>query len=545
MKRINYWGLSLFSGLLLGFSWHSIGFPLLLFVAFVPLLFVESRISFSTARRKGASILGYAFITFVIFNAIAVRWLWGLEESREFGYLGPVFANAFFMAVVFWSFYIVKKNIGNFWGYIYLPVVWISFEKLHMEWSLSFPWLNLGNGFAGYYQWVQWYEYTGVFGGTLWVWIVNLLIFFAIKTYISDKKLESILKKMIVVVLLIVVPIAASLWRYHQYESHGEEVKVSVLQPNLNPYTQKFSISNDQMSSQLVEMTHKYVPKDVDYVVTPETSLINRGAVDLDHYQEDLHYQKIQQLASEYPHTQFVIGSIMSKLYATNDTIPSDANESEGQNYSVYNAAFQVGVNEPFSVYKKSKLVVGVESSPFKSLSKLSLVKGLMLNLGGTSTTLGTQPERYVFLNHQNKFKPGVAICYESIYGEFVTEYVKKGANLLFVITNDGWWGNTDGHVQHLNLSRLRAIENRRYIARSANTGISCFITPKGDIINQLEYEKEGVLTEIIQTNEKLTPYTRYGDVIMRIALLLLGGIWAWLIASAVLKKVKKKGKFN
>jgi apolipoprotein N-acyltransferase len=92
-------------------------------------------------------------------------------------------------------------------------------------------------------------------------------------------------------------------------------------------------------------------------------------------------------------------------------------------------------------------------------------------------------------------------------------QYIKKGANLLTIITNDGWWKNTPGHRQHLLYARLRAIETRNWVARSANTGISAFIDPRGNLVSTLGYDKRGVLkAEIAPTQNKLTIYVKYGD---------------------------------
>jgi apolipoprotein N-acyltransferase len=109
-------------------------------------------------------------------------------------------------------------------------------------------------------------------------------------------------------------------------------------------------------------------------------------------------------------------------------------------------------------------------------------------------------------------------ICYESVFGEYVTEYIKKGSNLIFVITNDGWWGDTPGHRQHFTFSRLRAIETRRSIARSANTGISAFIDQRGDAFQVTRYWEPDVIRQTINANDKMTFYVRYGDYIGRLS---------------------------
>jgi len=157
-----------------------------------------------------------------------------------------------------------------------------------------------------------------------------------------------------------------------------------------------------------------------------------------------------------------------------------------------------------------------VEKMPYAKY--LRFLEKLTLKLGGTMRGWGTQKDRGVFFSAGDSTGIGTIICYESVYGEFVTGYVKNGANLLFVITNDGWWGDTPGYHQHAAFSSLRAIETRRSIARSANTGISCLINQRGDIIQKLGWWKRGTLKGTLNANRKLTYYVKNGDYIGRAA---------------------------
>jgi len=147
----------------------------------------------------------------------------------------------------------------------------------------------------------------------------------------------------------------------------------------------------------------------------------------------------------------------------------------------------------------------------------LGLLGGLAIDLGGISGSLGEQDSREVFFNSDSV---GIApvICYESVYGDYVAEYVRNGAEAIFIITNDGWWSNSAGHVQHLQYASLRAIETRRDIARSANTGISAFINRRGDIEQPTSYWEPAVITKNIQLNSEVTFFVRYGDYIGRVA---------------------------
>ena len=137
-----------------------------------------------------------------------------------------------------------------------------------------------------------------------------------------------------------------------------------------------------------------------------------------------------------------------------------------------------IDTTDRFQLYHKSKLVVGVENMPFTHLFKP--IEKLAINLGGTVGTIGTSKERTVFVRERDHLKVAAVICFESIFGEFCTKFVRNGAQLFFIITNDGWWKDTPGHKQHMAYARLRTIECRRSIARSANTGISAFINQRG-----------------------------------------------------------------
>ncbi len=211
MKTIHHLLLSILSGFLLGLSWPTDGFPLILFFGFIPLLLVEHSIAENEKlKKKGVKIFLFAYTSFVIWNLLAVGWLYNLQPAFPAFPIAIAF-NSLFMAIVFWLFYYFKTVLGSDYGYIFLPLIWITFEKVHLNWSLSFPWLNLGNGFAEYHTWIQWYEYTGVSGGTLWIWIVNLGLFFAIKQYFKTKKIEKLLQRIIIQVFIVIIPVFASL----------------------------------------------------------------------------------------------------------------------------------------------------------------------------------------------------------------------------------------------------------------------------------------------------------------------------------------------
>ncbi len=229
--------------------------------------------------------------------------------------------------------------------------------------------------------------------------------------------------------------------------------------------------------------------------------------------------QSIYHLVREkYPKSHFVVGLTYYKLYPAGQGKSKTARQFRGTDdwYDMYNAAAQVDTSLVEQVYIKSKLVIGVETMPYPEY--LGFLRKLTVRLGGTFRSNGMQDFRENLYSRDDSTGIAPVICYESIFGEFVTDYLKKDGGFIFVITNDGWWGDTPGHRQHQSYARIRAIENRRSVARSANTGISSLINQKGQVLQRTNYWEPDALRGELNVNDKITFYTRHGDYIARIA---------------------------
>lgn len=544
------------SGLLLAFGWPTKGFPVLLFFGFVPLLFAENKISqIKKLKGKGLKIFGLSYLAFFIWNGIGIWWLHYAQEFTADGqlrnswisYLFPVLANALLMSLVFQLYHWVKNTAGNSYGLVLFPAIWMSFEKFHLNWEMTWPWFNLGNGFANYHQWIQWYEFTGTFGGTLWVLAGNIIVFYFLYAYLNLKERKYLNKLIIYTFLWIGIPIGISYWIYYSYEEKGKEITALVLQPELNPYTEKYTKDSFQIVKELVQLTDQNITPDVQFVVAPETAFPgNAPGLNMDKLDSDFLIRTFKKNFKKYPEMSFVSGTEMMRYYPYQKLASETAFKFGGSDMwvDVTNSAIQLNQKDSIQYYHKSKLVVGVEHFPY--MKYLEPVLGdIMLNFGGTIRTHLTQKERSVFRNSFNDAIIGPMICYESIYGEFTTGYVKKGANVLFIMTNDSWWGNTDGHRELLQFGNLRAIETRRDIVRSANSGVSAFVNQKGDIVSSLGYEKQGALKGKARLNNELTFYSRHGDYLARIGLLISGILLGFSVSSFILKRINSKRKLQ
>lgn len=507
--------LALLSGLLLALGWPDYGFPILLFFGFVPLLYAEYQLR-SSRGKSSWKILGLAYLTFVVWNFITTNWLW---YADPFGASFAILVNALLMAIIMVIYHklALKTSINK--ALIGLVALWLSFEKLHLGWEFSWPWLNLGNGFSEYYKWIQWYEYTGTFGGSLWVWMVNILWFKGLLGFQQTKANVFITSTLIKSAIIICLPIGLSLFMYSNYEEQTDTINVIALQPNIDPYSEKYSANNLDFTELLLQLAEPELESTTSLLLTPETYFAKN--VRLSQFENARFKYKLDQLLYNQPNLNIVSGISFVKLFYSIDDIGPETNYYKDSIwYNDYNTAILLNGSQDVEMYHKSKLVVGVENFPYQEVLK-PIIGDAMIDLGGTVAMKTTQDYRSVFALKNSKAQLAPIICYESVYGEFVTEYVRNGANLLGIITNDAWWDTTQGHKQHLSYARLRAIENRRSIVRSANTGISALINERGDITSSLAYGEQGVLKGEVTLNDNLTIYTKVGDVISRIALFL------------------------
>lgn len=540
MKRYQLLLLSVVSGLILSAGWPANGFAPLLFLGFVPLLLIENHFRENRAENSPFSIFWYIFPAFVIWNILTTYWIY---NSTLEGAIAAIFLNSLFMGTVFTLFHITRRVLKpGLLGYLALIGYWLNFEYVHLHWDLNWPWLNLGNGFAGFHKWIQWYEYSGTFGGSLWILVVNIFLFFAIKDLlISRKPGKSFYTNIGIASLLIILPLIASFIIYYNYHEAKAPISVVVVQPNIDPYNEQYSAPPTEVLGRILKLADEKSDSLTDYIVAPESAIQEYVWEDQIELSESAGILK--QYISLHKHVAIVIGVSSRKLFKPGEALSLTARKftDVDKYYDSYNTALFYNSGSRLQRYHKSRLTPGVEMMPYPKLFKFT--EKYAIDLGGTVGTLATDPERTPFVS-ANGLKIAPTICYESAYGEFIAEFVRNGANAIFVITNDGWWGNTAGHRQHFLFSVLRAIETRRSVARSANTGTSAFINQRGDVSQATAYWVPAVIKQDINTNSTLTFYVRHGDYIARISMLAAALMLLLTISKGILKRssgLKKK----
>ena len=493
---------SLASVALLSPAWLG-GSGLTLFVGFVPLLWISA--SCDASRRGWWTMFGWALLTFAGWNIATVWWIW---YATPVGPVAATLASSFFNMVAFMLFHTVSKRAPKPLAYTLLVAGWLATEYWYTVGDFSWPWLILGNGFSHDVRLVQWYEYTGVFGGSLWVLTANLLIF--------EAWMHRSVRRAALAAAAVLLPMALSGVIYLTCDQPEATCTVTALQPNVDCYD-KFDGDDAQQERTLLKLMGE-APADVDFIIAPETALTR--SMNEEYIGEYPHLRPfIDTLRSRYPEALFVSGANTIRSYPSGGRTETARYDSRMGWYDHFNTAVALSANGVEGLYHKGRLVIGVENTPTWVFRALGF---LVVDLGGVLGQIGIGQNRTVF--EARGIQAGPAICYEGLYGDFYGDFVRRGAEVMLIISNDGWWGDTPGYKHLFSISRLRAVEHRRAIARSANTGKSGFIDCRGDEVGpSLGWDVQGTVTWRLPLNSRQTFYTRWGDYIGSVARYVMG----------------------
>ncbi|MDC0257617.1 apolipoprotein N-acyltransferase [Crocinitomicaceae bacterium] len=513
LTRAQRYLLSTFSGLLMVLCFPFTGsITPLVFIAWIPLLFVESYISRQNYR--SGKVFIHAYLTFFIYNIGTTWWVWNASQG---GAILAFLLNTLLMATVFYGFHLTKKYVGHKEGIIALVLYWIGFEYFHYDWESSWPWLTFGNVFSVRPSWIQWYSVSGALGGTLWILVINLLLFRTIENVYLRKETWRIQTPLFYIAgAALIIPLTISLITYYSYEEQKDPLEAILIQPNLNPLqteddmpSEKFSSDPLLQSNDMLKQAVEKVTPNTDIVLAPETA-----------YWRDIQEERIQsnrlysllRSAQPYLNKADILWGVSSSRVFKKQKAVTMRPMGNGEFLEDYNASLHINPEGKPEFIRKSKLVPGVEKVPFAN--SLPFMSDWAISMDGTQVGYGVEDSPKIFKSKKFKFAP--VICYESIFGGFVAEQCRKGAEVICIITNDGWWGDTPGYKQHASFASLRAIENRRSVLRSANTGTTCVVNQRGDILKATKWREKKAINATINLNSNSTVYSEYGDVLGR-----------------------------
>lgn len=539
--RLTIWLLSLLSAVLLSLPWLVDGSGFLALVAFLPLLCADRLADTLKYRRFGLC----QFCCFVLWNAATTFWVCNATVG---GGIFAIVANAFQMSLVWEIFRFSKKRLGGALPYVFLAAMWIAWERRYFFVDISWPWLTLGNAFGRSTHLVQWYEFTGTLGGSLWIWLANLSLFLLLNSALAGlwKAWNKVARigAVLFALLTLFLPPVASLLIWNGFSPRSEaKLKTLIVQPNFDPYEKFGSLSQSRQTdifiSQLESALDGRDPQEQLLILGPETFC--QDVITNNIYQSPT-LRTFRQSLYAHPGASLLVGAASWTTYSRRSAPSILARDLGGGNWGEsHNSAVILDTSSTVGIYHKSKLVVGTELTPYPKI--FVPLDNALSRLMGVNTLLARnvgQSERSLLYAAQGSAPLGCAICYESIYGEFCTEYVRKGARAMTVITNDAWWGDTPGYRQHLSYACLRAIELRRDIARCGNTGISCFIDQRGRIVSQTPWWERCTLEGELNLSSYQTFFVRHGDVVGRVCTLLFLLI-AMLLVAGLFKGGRKE----
>ena len=522
MKKENMilWGLTVLFALLMSVPFIIPHTGFLALFGIVPLLCME-RIADMMGKKR---IWIYHYSAFVLWNAITTFWVCNATVG---GGIFAVLANSLQMSLIFGLFRLSKRKFKGSLPYIFLAVAWIAWERFYFDAEISWPWLVLGNSFARTIWAIQWYEFTGTLGGSLWIWACNLGLF-GLFVSISDGSISEWNRKARIAALggyaaILILPFIASAITGKEYKdamTSEDMLDVLIIQPNIDPYNKFQAMTQAQQNGVLLSMAEKAMKGRKNdstasplLIVAPETFTSD---IICGEYSRSRTWKGFTSFLKEYPNTNLLFGASSYDYFESAERPSHTARQlQDGRWVESHNSALITDGTERTEIFHKSKLVVAVEMTPYPAI--FCKIDDL---LGGVMGRCVGQDEISLLnvrtLDGEN-IPVGCAVCYESVYGEYYTDYIRKGARAMTIITNDAWWGDTPGYKQHLSYASLRAIETRRAIARCANTGISAIISPSGEILQPTPWWEPAAIEGSIPLRDDVTFFVSHGDITGRI----------------------------
>ncbi len=484
----NKWAVSITAGLLLGLSFPPVNLSFLSIPAFI--LFIH----LANITDSNKQLAFYSYAGFLLWNLSTTYWL--MMASVVAG-IAANLANAVLMTIplVLMRFF-QKKYQSTLFIVLLQACAWTTYEFLHHNWDLAWPWLAIGNAWAKQISLIQYISITGHLGITFWVVFTAAISYQAIK---SAKKKHAYYA----IASLLTLPTLSLIYFAidEPLSPDQDSISVTVIQPNHDSYLDYGGMSgNREVVDSLFSITEKYYSDETSLIVWPENAI--ESAIVMD----SRHLNRIADSARTWE-KNFIVGSGLITLYPEN---PPELTRGLYREipYNVYNGAFFADQTGNKTRYDKNNLVPIVERVPFLELLTVIDVFdwvdwGRIAGFGK-----GTTPD---MLETAEFMTPGL-ICYDSVYPGWVREFINQGAGFITIITNDGWWGDSSGHRQHFEYARLRAIEFNRWVVRSANNGTSGIIRPDGTVEQKTEYWTRTGFNSNIPIIKEQTFYAKFGD---------------------------------
>ncbi|TVQ64819.1 MAG: apolipoprotein N-acyltransferase [Balneolaceae bacterium] len=472
----------------------------------IPALILLFRMSHLCGSKRETIL--YAYPVFVLWNLFSTYWL---MMATVAGGLAAIFANAAIMVLpLLLMRHLFRSALSPFPVALISAGIWTSYEFLHHNWDLAWPWLTLGNAWSNQVWIIQYISVTGVFGITFWVVMTASLFYIRIAGtgFQNRKRITRYTPEL----LLLLFPLISIAMLFLPEQEPGDPIEVVIVQPNSDSYlTHGGHPSLQALTDHLLTLSAEVRTNQTDVIIWPE------NAIDTSVSSSHPLLSQIRDSLSVW-NTTLITGSGYFDFYPDQPLPAVHRTTQDGRAYNVYNSALFLQPGESVEVYRKGRLVPIVERFPFVEFFAWADRFG-WFDWGSLSGYgLGVTADLF----EVNGAPTPALICYDSVFPGWVNRFVKEGAGFLTIVTNDGWWGDSHGHIQHFAYARLRAIEHRMWIARSANNGISGIIAPSGAVHVETGYWTEEAFAYTIYTQPHPTLYSRFGNWIGYFSLLLM-----------------------
>lgn len=525
--------LAILSGVLLSLSFPPFKTGFFAYFGLVPILIFINR------AKNYRELLIFTYLSMLVFHALTLYWIGGWSSKTDpfmmIGSVALILVHPFFYWLPFVFFFLIKKHLGNKSAFFAFPFLWNSLEYLRSVDETAFPWLTLGNTQSYYLPIIQITSIIGVYGLSFIIVVFNVLIYVAYKNFRYESFRFTLNKLAIIVIVLV------SLFIYGKVilnESiyDGKKIRVGVIQPDFDPWEKWEDEVNPQIDVYL-QLSDSAVQKGAELIVWPESALpvyLLSG-----NYPEEV--RRIKNFCRD-KNVAIVTGLPLVHFYFSKEQAKEDSRISRDSSYyyDTYNGVVLfLPDTDLIQEYGKMNLVPFAERAPY--LHYLPFLGDLIKwSVGISNWSVWDKQTVFNYKTQEgDSVKFSAVVCYESIFPSFNAEFVKNGAQFLVVVTNDSWYGRTSGPYQHKQYAIFRAIENRRWIVRSANGGISSIIDPFGRTIFETNLFERTYFVDDIYVNNDLTYYVQYRDIISYFALI-ISGIF---ISIAYIKKLGAKKK--
>ena len=477
----------IFAGIFLTLSYPPFSLSWLIFIGF----FIILHCLLITDNKERWITLS---IILLIWNTGTSYWL---SYATFWGGISTIIANSLIFISTLGLIRIVLQKVSSYLVIcILVPAIWTASEYVFSLWDLAWPWLNLAYAFSDWPSIVQYIAITGHLGISWWIVTGSCLMFISLR----KQKTRYLIFIWGIFVLL---PIGSLIhYLLIDEQTSRNNIKVGIIQPNFHSYIPSYGFNNkNEAVEHLFQLIGKVIQEDsAEIILMPENSLP---------YSITSTSPLLEQLKQKAKNTSLIFGA---QYHIKKKNSPLDTTyHHPTYNYDRYVAALVIDSQNPIQFHFKQHLVPIVERTPYINI----LRQGDIFNFIDWDKIKGFSKKGHIRPISIKDTYTTIMICYESLFpSSFIRTLATPNSSVGFIsiITNDGWWGESSGHEQHFAYNKLRAIELGRWIARSANNGISGFISPKGNVIYKTEYDTEETIVYPIDLLSDHTLYVLWGN---------------------------------